>query len=87
MSNGPVCQSCGMPLKKDEDLGTNESGTKNNEFCHFCFQDGKFVDEGITMEEKIDSLVKIGKSKLSMTEEQAREMAQGIIPNLKRWKK
>ena len=76
-----------MPLKKDDDLGTNADGGKNNEYCHFCFQDGKFIDEGITMEQKIDKLVDIGKSGLGMTEEQARDMANGIIPNLKRWKK
>lgn len=84
---GPVCQSCGMSLKKEEDYGNDMDGTKNSEYCRFCFQDGAFTDEGITMEQKVDFLVEIGKSKLNMTEEQAREMASGIIPNLNRWKK
>jgi hypothetical protein len=76
-----------MPLKKEEDFGTNEDNSKNKEYCQFCFKGGKFSDEGISMEQKIDNLVEIGKSKLGMTEEQARDMANGIIPNLKRWKK
>jgi len=25
---GPICQSCGMPLRKDEDFGTNQDGSK-----------------------------------------------------------
>ena len=87
MSNGPVRQSCGMPLKKEEGFGTNLDGSKNNEYCNFRFMNGKFTDEGIIMEQKIDKLVEIGKTKLKMTEEHAREMANGIIPNLKRWKK
>lgn len=87
MARGHVCQSCGMPLKKAGDFGTNLDGSRNNEYCNFCFMDGKFTDEGITMEQKIDKLVEIGKTKLKMTEEQAKAMANEIIPNLKRWKK
>jgi hypothetical protein len=54
-----ICQSCGMPLQKEEDFGTNENGSKNNEFCHFCFQNGRFTDEGITMDEKIEKNINI----------------------------
>ena len=32
---GPICQSCGMPLQKSEDFGTNPDGSKNQEYCHF----------------------------------------------------
>lgn len=87
MASGPVCQSCGMSLKKDGDFGTKVDGNKSDEYCAFCFQNGIFNDEGITMEQKIEKLVGIGKAKVGMTEEQARAMASGIIPDLKRWKK
>ncbi len=49
-----ICQSCGMPLHNEEDFGTNENGSKNLEYYHFCFQKGRFTDEGITIEEKIE---------------------------------
>ena len=26
------CQSCGMPLQKNEELGTNHDGSKNEEY-------------------------------------------------------
>lgn len=84
---GPICQSCGMPMQKDEDFGTNADGGKNKEYCHFCFKDGKFTDEGITMEEKIEKLVEIAKTRINMPEEKAREMAENTLPKLKRWRK
>lgn len=49
-----ICQSCSMPLRREEDLGTDADGSRNKDYCHFCFQGGKFTDEGITMEQKIE---------------------------------
>ena len=82
-----MCQSCGMPMQKTEDFGTNVDGTKNGEYCHFCFKDGGFTDEGITMEQKIDKLVNIAVSQMNMPEAKARAQATEIIPTLKRWRK
>lgn len=81
-----ICQSCGMPMQKDDDFGTNADGTKNGEFCHFCYKDGYFTDEGITMEQKIDKLVDIAVAKMKIPKEQARAQAMEIIPGLKRWR-
>jgi len=82
---GPICQSCGMPMQKDEDFGTNADGSKNEEYCHFCYKDGKFAEPDITMEQKIDKVVGIATLQMNMPEAQAREMANNIIPKLKRW--
>lgn len=76
-----------MPLQKDEDFGMNEDGSKNGEYCHFCFKDGEFTDPDITMEQKIEKIVKIAVSRTNMSEARAREMANNIIPELKRWRK
>jgi hypothetical protein len=80
-----ICQSCGMPLQNEEDFGTNDDGSTNVEYCHFCFQNGSFTDAGITVEEKIEKNIKIA-TKRGIPEKQARKMALTIIPNLKRWK-
>jgi hypothetical protein len=80
-----ICQSCGMPMRRDEDFGTNTNGSKNEEYCHFCFQEGKFTEPDITMEQKIEKVVHIATSQMNMSEAQARAMANNIIPNLKRW--
>ncbi len=82
---GPFCQSCGMPMMKPEDFGTNASGSKSREYCNFCYQKGIFTDPDITMEEMIDKvtgfMVKIEK----MPGAQAKGLANSFVPKLKRW--
>jgi len=82
-----ICQSCGMPMQKTEDFGSNADGTQNGEYCHFCLKDGDFIDEGVTMEEKIDKLVNIAVAQMKTPEAKARAQASEIIPTLKRWRK
>lgn len=74
-----------MPLTRTIDLGTNKNGTKNREYCKFCFKDGKFFDDGISLEEKIEKNVKIG-MRMGLPEEMARSIAIKTIPPLKRWR-
>jgi hypothetical protein len=75
-----------MPLQKEEDFGTNASGSKSEEYCFHCFQNGKFLDEGITLREKINKNVKFA-VQMGMSEYEARKMASDVLPRLKRWKK
>lgn len=37
-----ICQSCGLSLEQEELFGTNADGSKNDTYCKFCFQNGKF---------------------------------------------
>ena len=32
------CQSCGMPLVNEKEIGTNEDGSRSNEYCIYCFE-------------------------------------------------
>jgi hypothetical protein len=80
-----ICQSCGMPMS-EKDFGINEDGTKNKEYCHFCFQNGMFADDEITMEEKIKKNIEIAKN-MGMNEEKAKSLAESTIPKLRRWKR
>jgi len=46
------CQSCGMPLKRDEQGGgTNADGSKSQTYCSRCWEAGKFTLPDITMEQ------------------------------------
>ncbi len=46
------CQSCGMPLNKDEKGGgTNSDGSKCTMYCSHCFQAGQFTSPDITLDE------------------------------------
>jgi RNase P subunit RPR2 len=85
-SKAVICQSCGMHMRKDDDFGTNVDGTKSGEYCCFCFKDGGFTDEGITMEQKIDKLVELAVSQMQIPEEKARAMAEEMLPRLGRWR-
>lgn len=81
-----ICQSCGMPMQRVEDFGMNADGSASAEYCRYCFQGGKFTAD-MTLEQFIEKNVKIAKTKLGMSEEQARAMATSVIPTLKRWRK
>ena len=43
------CQSCGMPLTEDV-LGTNADGSKNEDYCMYCYRDGKFLHDMIDVD-------------------------------------
>ncbi len=82
-----ICQSCGMPLDKDPNQGgTNADQSLSDTYCSFCFKDGKFIDEGISLQEKIDKNIQLAVSIMHIPESQARAMAEQVLPSLKRWK-
>jgi hypothetical protein len=80
-----ICQSCGMPMKTEKQMGTNADGTKNEDYCGFCFKLGQFTRK-MTLEEFSEAQVKMAIENMNIPEEKAQEMAQKILPNLKRWR-
>lgn len=84
------CQSCGMPLTRKEDCGTNANGSVNYDYCQYCYQGGKFLQE-CTMDEMIEHCAQfvdeVNKNMpVPMTREQYIQMMRGFFPMLKRWK-
>lgn len=79
-----ICQSCAMPLIQDEDFGVNADGSRNEEYCHYCFKDGQFTMPNLTKEEMIGRLVEMA-DEMKMTEIEAKKMAEKVVPQLKRW--
>jgi hypothetical protein len=54
---GPYCQSCGMPLSKDEKSGGTEAdGRKSNQYCSHCYADGKFTDPDLTADQMVEKV-------------------------------
>lgn len=82
---GQFCQSCSMPMEKQEDFGTDADGSKSEDYCRFCFQRGEFTEPNITMEEMIDRVAAVMTTEVKMPEAQAKEVAKTSIPKLKRW--
>ncbi|MFH1013316.1 MAG: zinc ribbon domain-containing protein [Thermoplasmatota archaeon] len=84
--NQNICQSCGMPMQYQADFGTNANGGLTEEYCQYCYKNGRFVDEGITMEQKIMNNIQIAVA-MGMDKKKATEIAYHTIPQLKRWEK
>lgn len=82
-----ICQSCAMPMDKFEIFGTNSEGSVTREYCIYCFKNGKFTAPDITMQEMINKCAGIMVQRNIMPEEQAHELMDKTIPDLKRWKK
>lgn len=85
------CQSCGMPLTKPEELGTNADGSLNEEYCTYCYQNGKFTQD-YTMEEMIEHCAQFTEefnkdSDRKITKEEAIAGMKEFFPMLKRWKR
>ncbi len=82
---GHPCQSCGMPMKKDGDFGTEADGRKSEEYCVYCYQSGKFTQSDITLEGMQKRVYDMMVSQLGMPEEKAKELID-YLPMLKRWR-
>ncbi len=82
---GPFCQSCGMPLSTPEDFGTTAEGYRQNDYCHFCFTDGAFLQPDATLEGMIEQVIPHAVQATSMGEAEVRKMAEENLPRLKRW--
>ena len=84
------CQSCGMPLTEDV-LGTNADGSKNEDYCMYCYKDGQFLQD-CTMDEMIEHCAQfideVNKNMPQpMTKDEYKQMMRGFFPMLKRWRK
>ena len=79
------CQSCAMPMS-DEHFGTENDGSKSEDYCSYCYQDGEFTTDS-SMEEMIDYSAPKAAEATGMSEEAARKMCEDMFPHLKRWMK
>ena len=87
--NEIFCESCGMPLDKEEVIGTNKDGSKNQDYCVYCYKDGAFTVD-VTMDEMIDislnHMRELFKDDTSFNEQEALDKMKSFFPKLKRWK-
>ncbi len=81
------CQSCGMPMQQEQDLrGINADGSKNEDYCVYCFENGKFTCE-CTMEEMADQCVQfMVEERPELKPDQARQTLEDQFKTLKRWR-
>ena len=86
-----ICQSCGMNMTEEKDFGTNKDGSKNKEYCVYCYKDGAFTRD-VTIDEMMETnLIYIDEWNKStgnnMTADEARPILRQFLSTLKRWKR
>ena len=87
------CGSCGMPMGcpnktagTSEMYGTEADGSKNGDYCKFCYAHGGFTAK-CTMEEMIEFCVPyMVNANSGMSKDGARNSMKELFPSLKRWK-
>lgn len=80
------CQSCGMPLKRDEKGGGTEAdGTKSAKYCSHCYEGGRFTLPDLTVEQ-MQERVRAKVIEFGMPKWLAGFFTRGI-PKLERWSK
>ena len=76
-----ICQCCGMPLD-DTSISKEPDGTFNEDYCQWCYADGKFVYT--SLEELTDFLVGHMANE-NWPPEQARAFFEAQLPKLRHW--
>ena len=77
-----ICQCCGMPLA-DGDISRETDGFFNEEYCKWCYADGKFV---YTSLEELLNFLESHMSNGAWPPEQVRAYFEAQLPKLNHWK-
>ena len=80
-----MCQSCGMPMKKDpEGGGTEADGSRSGTYCSYCYVDGAYTWPDATASE-MQAFCKDKLREMGTAAPLAWLFTRGI-PKLERWK-
>lgn len=76
------CQSCGMPLT-EEKRGSNADGSLNEDYCAYCYNNGKFTQD-FTMSQMIEFCLQFldqmnAHTGMNLTPGQAKEQMQNTF--------
>ena len=84
MEDYTLCQSCGMPLNKEEVKGTEKNGLKTDDYCKYCYENGAFKNPEMNLEDMKKNVQ--NQMKKMQLHENVIQKAVNILPALKRWK-
>lgn len=79
-----ICQCCGMPLNEDSLISKEKDGSYNEDYCKWCYADGKFAYE--SKESLLDYLVSHMPNPENLKDEDRRSQFDGYLSQLKHWK-
>ena len=82
---GPFCQSCGMPLARDEKGGGSEAdGSLSATFCSHCYDLGHFTEPNLTLAQMMEGVR--GRLQQMQVPTGALDSIVAGIANLERWR-
>ena len=77
-----ICQCCGMPLD-DSALSRESDGSFNEDYCKWCYTDGKFVYDDL---DALIDFLSTSMANESFPADKVREYLNAELPKLKYWK-
>jgi len=82
----PSCGSCGMPLERPDDAGTDADGSPSERYCTHCYRNGAFVQPDLTREAMIAQYAPLLAAELRMPLDRATAMVTAFTATLPRWR-
>ena len=79
-----ICQCCGMPLNEDEMISREPDGAFNEDYCKWCYTDGKYTYE--TKDALLDYLMSHMPDPDNTPADVRRRQYDGWLSQLKHWK-
>ena len=79
-----ICQCCGMPLSEDELISREQNGAFNEDYCKWCYADGKFVYD--SKETLLDFLIGHMPNSENLSDDERRKQFDAFLSQLKHWK-
>lgn len=80
-----VCQCCGMPLGDDGLISRETDGAFNEDYCKWCYADGKFVYHDLS--EMIDALTPMMAKQFGLEPDAVRRSLAAQLPRLRYWRR
>lgn len=80
MTDGKMCESCGMPMRSAQDFG---GGRLDNKYCVHCTDaDGNLK----TYEEALTGMTAFARQMMGVSEEEAQKFAKEGMAKMPAWK-
>ena len=79
-----VCQCCGMPLTDDGMVSREPDGTFNEDYCKWCYTDGKFTYD--SKDSLLDFLLAHMPNPENLPDDRRRTQYEGYLSQLAHWK-
>lgn len=83
-----TCQSCGMPIERADQFGTEKDGSYSSEYCHYCYQNGEWTDPNMSLTQAVEKGHEaIDQMPVGALKKKMMKLGCGLMmKNLKRWK-